>query len=206
MSQNNSVNPGIFPLLLFGYSLAVLGVELLVAPQAAGALVFAIFVAGVAETIGGLWEISQGKNYLGSVLATFGIWLIGLFLLETVGHSLGMVSAQTLTVYFLVLLIPILLLGIPAFKHGMAWPIRGAFAALFLLVLSAGLNFILANGVLRVAAGAFALLSALCIWILAAEHIAESAMPHEEPSRHQEQESSAHLIRREAASGFQIER
>jgi hypothetical protein len=55
MSQDASVNPGIFPLLLFGYSLAVLGVELLITPEAAGALAFAIFVAAVGETIGGLW-------------------------------------------------------------------------------------------------------------------------------------------------------
>lgn len=193
MSKNNSVDPGIFPLLLFGYSLLVLGAELLVAPQAAGALVFAIFIAGVAQTLGGLWEISRAKNYLGSVLATFGIWLLGLFLLQTLGRSLGMVTPQTSAVYFLVLLVPILLLGIPAFKHAMPWPIRGAFVALFLLVLAAGLNFLLANDALRVAAGAFALLAALCIWTLAAEHIAAAAMPQgEEGSEARSQSTYSH--------------
>jgi succinate-acetate transporter protein len=177
MSQDASVNPGIFPLLLFGYSLAVLGVELLITPAAAGALAFAIFVAAVGETIGGLWEISQGETYIGTVITTFGIWLLGLFLLETVGRVLGLVSPPTLATYFLVLLAPIALLSIPAIKNSMGWPIQGAFVALFLLVLFAGLKFVLANSIYGLAAGIFAWLSALFIWILAAEDILEIGTP-----------------------------
>ena len=173
MNQKNSVNPGIFPLLLFGYSLVVLGVELLVTPEAAGALMFAIFIAAVGETIGGLWEISQGKTYIGTTVATFGIWLFGLFLLETVGSVLEVVTPVTLATYFLVLLAPVALLAIPAFRNNMGLPIRGAFASLFLLVLFAGLNFVVANPIVQLAAGAFALLSALCIFTLALEDILE---------------------------------
>ncbi|GAA0236538.1 GPR1/FUN34/YaaH family transporter [Haladaptatus pallidirubidus] len=171
MTQNKSVNPGIFPLLLFGYSLAVLGAELLIAHEAAGALVFAIFIAAVGESIGGLWEISQGKTYLGSVVTTFGIWLFGLFMLETVGQVLGLVTPQALATYFLVLLIPIVLLGYPAFKNQLGWQIQGAFVFLFLLVLFAGVNFILTSSLLNLAAGASAWLAAICIWLLAAEDI-----------------------------------
>jgi succinate-acetate transporter protein len=173
MSQDASVNPGIFPLLLFGYSLAVLGVELLITPEAAGALAFAIFVAAVGETIGGLWEISQGETYIGSIITTFGIWLLGLFLLETMGRIMGLVSPPTLATYFLVLLAPIALLAIPAIKNRMGWPIQGAFVSLFLLVLFAGLNFVLANSIFGLAAGVFAWVSALFIWLLAAEDILE---------------------------------
>ncbi|WP_227357207.1 GPR1/FUN34/YaaH family transporter [Haladaptatus salinisoli] len=176
MAQDKSVNPGIFPLLLFGYSLAVLGAKLLIVPDAAGALVFAIFIAAVGESIGGLWEISQGKTYIGSVVATFGIWLFGLFMLETVGHVLHLVTPQAMATYFLALLIPIVLLGYPAFKNQMGWQIQGAFISLFLLVLFAGINFILSNATLNIAAGASAWLSALCIWWLAAEDISKISM------------------------------
>ncbi|WP_266081228.1 GPR1/FUN34/YaaH family transporter [Haladaptatus caseinilyticus] len=171
MTQSKSVNPGIFPLLLFGYSLAVLGAELLIAHEAAGALVFAIFIAAIGESIGGLWEISQGKTYLGSVVTTFGIWLFGLFMLETVGQVLGLVTSQALATYFLVLLVPIILLGYPAFKNQLGWQIQGAFVFLFLLVLFAGVNFIITSSVLNLAAGTSAWLAAICIWLLAAEDI-----------------------------------
>ncbi len=179
MSRDDSVNPGIFPLLLFGYSLAVLGVELLVTPAAAGALAFAIFVAAVGETVGGLWELARGETYIGTIVTTFGIWLLGLFLLETLGSVLGLVTPPTLATYFLVLLIPIALLAIPAFKNGMGWPIRGAFVALFLLVVFAGLNFVLANGIFGLVAGVFAWVSALFVWLLAVEDILEIGTPPE---------------------------
>lgn len=167
----DDVNPGIFPLLLFGYLLGVLGVDLLVTSRAAGALVFAIFVASIGETIGGIWEISQGETYLGTVVTTFGIWLIGLFLFETVERALGFVTPEALGIYFLVLLVPITLLAIPAVRNSIAWEIRGAFVALFSLVLFAGLNFLYARPIFGVVAGASAWLSALCIWLLAAKDI-----------------------------------
>lgn len=176
MAQNEP-KPDIFALLLFGYSLAVLGVELLLTHKAAGALVFGIFIAGVAESIGGVWEISRGKTLIGTTMATFGIWLVGLFLLETMGRILGLVSPATMGTYFLVLLVPIAILAIPPFKNHMGWPIRGAFAALFLLVLFAGVEFVVGMQLLGLIAGVFAWVSALFIWTIAIEDVLEIGGP-----------------------------
>jgi succinate-acetate transporter protein len=165
--------PDIFALLLFGYSLAVLGVELVITHNAVGALVFGIFIAGVAESIGGLWEISRGKTLIGTTMATFGLWLVGLFLLETMGRLLGLVSPATMGTYFLVLLIPVAILAIPPFKNHMGWPIRGAFAALFLLVLFAGAEFVVGMRTLGLIAGILAWVSAFFIWTIAVEDVLE---------------------------------
>jgi succinate-acetate transporter protein len=170
---HNEPKPDIFALLLFGYSLAVLGVELLLTHKAAGALVFGIFIAGVAESISGMWEISRGETLLGTTMATFGLWLFGLFLLETIGRTLGLVSPTTLGTYFLVLLVPIAILAIPPFKNHMGWPIRGAFAALFLLVLFAGVEFVIGIEILGLIAGILAWISAFFIWVLAIEEVVE---------------------------------
>ncbi|WP_129116160.1 GPR1/FUN34/YaaH family transporter [Halegenticoccus tardaugens] len=171
--SDQETHPSIFALLLFGYSLAVLGVELLVTTQAVGALMFAILIAGIGESIGGIWELSKGETLIGTTMATFGIWLIGLFLLETLGQVLDLLSPISLGTYFLVLLIPIAILAVPPFKNRMAIPIRGAFAALFLLVLFAGAEFILETGILGPIAGVFAWVAALFIWILAIEDVLE---------------------------------
>jgi succinate-acetate transporter protein len=181
----NEPKPDIFALLLFGYSLAVLGVELLLTHKAAGALVFGIFIAGVAESISGVWEISRGDTLLGTTMATFGLWLVGLFLLETMGRILGLISPATLGTYFLVLLVPIAILAIPPFKNHMVWPIRGAFAALFLLVLFAGVEFITGIYPLGLIAGILAWISAFFIWVLAIEEVVEiggTPSESEEPS------------------------
>jgi succinate-acetate transporter protein len=172
MAQNEP-KPDIFALLLFGYSLAILGVELFITHKAVGALVFGIFIAGVAESIGGVWEISRGETLIGTTMATFGLWLVGLFLLETVGRILGLVSPATMGTYFLVLLVPIAILAIPPFSNHMGWPIRGAFAALFLLVLFAGVEFVVGMEVLTQIAGILAWISAVFIWVLAIEEVAE---------------------------------
>lgn len=169
----NEPKPDLFALLLFGYSLAVLGVELLITHEAAGALVFGIFIAGIAESIGGLWEISRGKTLIGTTMATFGIWLLGLFLLETVGQMLGLVTPTAMGTYFLVLLVPIAILAIPPFRNHMGWPIRGAFAALFLLVLFAGAEFVSSMNLLGQIAGIVAWISAFFIWTIAVEDVVE---------------------------------
>lgn len=165
--------PDIFALLLFGYSLAVLGVELLITHNAVGALVFGIFIAGVAESIGGLWEISRGETLIGTTMATFGLWLVGLFLLETMGRLLGLVSPATMGTYFLVLLVPVAILAIPPFKNDLGWEIQGAFVTLFLLVLFAGAEFVVGMAILAQIAGILAWVSAFFIWTIAVEDVLE---------------------------------
>jgi succinate-acetate transporter protein len=176
-------NPNIFALGAFGYSLAMLGTELLIDHAAAGATMYAVLFAGLMELIAGMWLIAKGESYLASIVAFFGGWLIGLFLLSTQGDVLGIANDVGKAWYMFALLPPIALLSIPAFKMRRV-KLIGAFIALFVLVLFLGLGFNLgpagAGHSSMVIAGWFAWIAMIFIWWLMYDNIMELFHPHEE--------------------------
>jgi len=157
--QSRLSNSSIFLLLGFGFGVAVLGVQQLVPnrPEFIAAAVYALIVAALAEFVGGLWAFLRGETYLGSIGTTFGVWLVGYYLMLTGGI--------TAAVYNFALVIPVALLMIPAVKFRLH-----LFTAIFLFLLLLLLFLGLANTPIAAAttmarlAGLSALVTALLLW------------------------------------------
>ncbi|MFB6109431.1 MAG: hypothetical protein ABEJ60_00955 [Halodesulfurarchaeum sp.] len=162
--------PGVFALLLFGFALAALGAEHLISSAAHGAVVFGILIAAIGEVVGGLWEIKLGENYTGNLVTVFGTWLIGLFMLEFVGPSMGLITPMTIAVYFMALVPPIVMFWIPVFPDA-PWNIHGAFATLMGLVLVSSIAQFVSMPSLGYLTGILAWGAAFCIWSMAWEDL-----------------------------------
>lgn len=173
LENDVTINPSVFGLLLFGFLLVVIGTYNVVG-GGEGALVFALFIAGVGELLAGLWEVSRGRTHLGNVMVTFGIWILGLFLLETVGGELGLATPLSLSIYFLALLGPVVLMYVPVYKNELDWSVHLAFVALFLLPLFTGVSFLNESQIFVWLGGLSAYLAAFAIWTLAYEEIHDS--------------------------------
>lgn len=182
LEDETTINPSVFGLLLFGFLLVVIGSYNFVGGE--GALVFALFVAGLGELLAGLWEISRGRTHLGNVMATFGIWILGLFLLETLGGELGLATPLSLGIYFLALLGPVVLMYVPVYENGLDWSVHLAFVALFLLPLFTGLSFLIGGQILIWLSGISAYVAAFAIWVLAYEEIRDSMVEQSETVQH----------------------
>lgn len=181
MEKSQYGNPNIFALGAFGFSLAMLGTELMIDHAAAGATMYAVFFAGLLEFIAGMWLIAKGESYLASIVGLFGGWLLGLFLLSTHGKVLGMANPVGNAWYMFWLLPPIVFLAIPAVKMGRIKLIC-AFVALFALVLALGIGFLLgpaaAGKPWMVIAGGCAFVSMIFIWWLMYDNVMELMHPH----------------------------
>jgi len=166
----NIGDAGLFGLLAFGFSLAVLGVAFTISKSALGAATYALLYAGALEFIGGLFLIVRGDTYLGSIIAVFGGWLLGFFMLLTQGRALNLFNEISAATYMFCLEPPIIFMAIPAIKarHGV---VIGAFVGLFLLVLGLGLNYLQPSDGMRYFTGAMAYLSAFFIWWLALKDV-----------------------------------
>jgi hypothetical protein len=73
--------------------------------------------AGIAETLAGLLAIIRGTAYPGYVTSVFGIWLIGFYLLITSGAASKAFTPDALAWYVLVLVVPVVILAVPAVVH-----------------------------------------------------------------------------------------
>jgi len=170
-------NPAIFTLLGFGFSVGVLGVQQLLSyPELIGAAVYAIVVGAIAEFVGGMWCFARGETYMGSIVATFGAWLIGYFLLVTQGASLKLFHPLSGALFCLVLIPPVIMLTLPAIKMrlaGLVW----AFIFLIALLLFLGLaNLPLAGArTFQKIAGVCGIVSAIILWSLAWKAIRQMA-------------------------------
>ena len=124
-------DPSIFLLLGFGFGLAVLGVQQLMPakPELIGAATYATLVAAMAEFLGGLWAFARRDTYLGAIGSTFGAWLIGYYLLVTDGVASQIYHPQSAGLYCFALIIPVVMLAIPAFRLRLA-----AFSAVFVFL------------------------------------------------------------------------
>jgi succinate-acetate transporter protein len=175
-----TADPGAIGLSLFGFALFLYGVQFVVyanaAPGAATSSVattYAILVAAVGETLAGILYILRGQGYQASILCGFGLWLLGLYLLLTLGTENKAFSPDAVGWYAIALVVPVAFMSIPSFLHRNL-PLIIAFVALIGLLLFLGAGFLSANlaakppvppsvNELRVS-GIFAFIAAAALW------------------------------------------
>ena len=175
-----TADPGAIGLSLFGFALFLYGVQFVVyanaAPGAATSSVattYAILVAAVGETLAGLLYILRGQGYQASILCGFGLWLLGLYLLLTLGAENKAFSPDAVGWYSVALIVPVAFMSIPSFLHRNL-PLIAAFVALIGLLLFLGTGFLSANltakppvppsvSELRIS-GIFAFIAAAALW------------------------------------------
>jgi hypothetical protein len=183
MEKSQFGNPSIFCLGIFGFSLAMIGVELAISHEAGGAAMFSVLAAGILEVICGVWLIAKGESYIASIVALFGGWLLGFFFYNTWGRALGMANPIGNAWYMFALLPPIVLLAVPAFKLRKL-KLVGAFVSLFALALILGIGFLLgprgAGAPWMTVAGICSFIAAFFIWWLMNDNINELFHPHKE--------------------------
>ncbi|WP_182358736.1 hypothetical protein [Tomitella gaofuii] len=170
-------DPGGAALFTFGLALTWVFIAEVVDHDATGALVFGLLVGGIGQTLGGIIAILRKDNYLGNLLLTYGIWLIGFFLLSL--NDLGSTNARAWWSFALV--IPSLFLAVPAVRTR-ATAIILAF--IFLIGLEVFLGLALLNtdvSWLGKAVGWLALASALPIYYLAYERLMRAVEPEHAP-------------------------
>ena len=175
-----SADPGAIGLSLFGFALFVYGIQFVVyanaAPGAATssvATIYAVLVAAVGETLAGIFYILRGQGYQASILCGFGLWLLGLYLLLTLGADNKAFAPPAVGWYAIALIVPVAYMSIPSFLHRNV-PLIAAFVALIGLLLFLGIGFLSANltakppvppsvNELRVS-GIFAFIAAAALW------------------------------------------
>jgi hypothetical protein len=184
-----TADPGAIGLSLFGFALFLYGVQFVVyasaAPGAATssvATIYAVLVAAIGETLAGLLYLLRGQGYQASVLCGFGLWLLGLYLLLTLGAENKGFSPDAVGWYAIALIIPVAYMAIPSIRHRNV-PFIVAFIALIGVLLFLGLGFLSANlaaappvppsaSLLRVS-GICAWLAAAPLWYAAARIVLE---------------------------------
>jgi succinate-acetate transporter protein len=182
-----TADPGAIGLSLFGFALFLYGIQFVVyanaAPGAATSSVattYAILIAGAGETLAGVLYILRGQGYQASILCGFGLWLLGLYLLLTLGTENKAFSPDAVGWYSVALIVPVAFMSIPSFLHRNV-PLAVAFAALIGLLLFLGIGFLSANltakppvppsvSELRIS-GIFAFIATAALWYRAAEII-----------------------------------
>ncbi|GAA4666132.1 hypothetical protein [Gordonia humi] len=169
-------DPGGAALFTFGLALTWVFFAEVVDHAASGALVFGLLVGGLGQTLGGVIAIIRKDNYLGNLLITYGLWLIGFHLLSI--HEMGSPAARGFWSFALV--VPSLFLLVPAIRMR---AVAIILAFVFLIALELFLGFAMLNGDiawLGKAVGWSALASAVPIYYLGYERLMGAVTP--EPS------------------------
>ncbi len=182
--RSATADPGAIGLSLFGFALFVYGVQFVAyagaAPGAATssvATIYAILVAAAGETLAGIFYLLRGQGYQASILCGFGLWLLGLYLLLTLGADNKAFAPDAVGWYSIALIVPVAYMGIPSLLHRNV-PLIIAFVALIGVLLFLGIGFLSADlaakppvppsvNELRVS-GSFAFLAAAALWYRAA--------------------------------------
>jgi hypothetical protein len=177
-------DPGAIGLSLFGFALFLYGIQFVVyagaAPGAATssvATIYAVLIAAVGETVAGVLYLFRGQGYQASILCGFGLWLLGLYLLLTLGAENKAFSPDAVGWYAIALIIPVAFMAVPSILHRNA-PFILAFVALIGVLLFLGIGFLSANltaappvppstSLLRIS-GIFAWVAAAPLWYAAA--------------------------------------
>jgi len=172
-----TADPGAIGLSLFGFALFLYGVQFVVyagaAPGAATSAVattYAVLVAAAGETLAGVLYLLRGQGYQASILCGFGLWLLGLYLLLTLGADNKAFSPDAVGWYAIALVVPVAFMAIPSIMHRNPAFIL-AFVALIGVLLFLGIGFLNANlaatppvppstSLLRI--------SGICAWVAAA--------------------------------------
>jgi hypothetical protein len=179
-----TADPGAIGLSLFGFALFVYGIQFVVYAGAAPgtatssvATIYAVLVAAIGETLAGVLYLLRGQGYQASILCGFGLWLLGLYLLLTLGAENKNFSPDAVGWYAIALIVPVAFMAIPSIQHRNAAFIL-AFLALIGVLLFLGIGFLSADlaarppvppsaGLLRVS-GIFAWIAAAPLWYAAA--------------------------------------
>jgi hypothetical protein len=175
--RSATADPGAIGLSLFGFALFLYGVQFVVYAGAAPgtatssvATIYAVLIAAAGEILAGVLYLLRGQGYQASVLCGFGLWLLGLYLLLTLGAENKNFSTDAVGWYAIALIVPVAFMAIPSILH-VNVPFVIAFAALIGVLLFLGVGFLTANlaahppvppstSLLRV--------SGICAWIAAA--------------------------------------
>jgi succinate-acetate transporter protein len=158
-----------FTLAIFGIRFVGVDAATIHGPTS-DALNYAILIAGVAELLGGVLAIIRGVGYSGWVPAVFGVWLIGFYLLiihtdAAAAKDSGILKvgpdgkplpapvtsalqnanitawhADSIAWYVWILLIPVVILAVPAFERREV-PFMVAFVAVVVLLALLGSAF-----------------------------------------------------------------
>jgi succinate-acetate transporter protein len=134
--------------------------------ETAEATLYVILVAAIGETIAGMWAIARGNTYVAGILANFGIWLVGFYMMLTQG------AARSEGAYVLLLIIPIVYLGIIAFRARLVI-FSIAFAALIAMLFFLGFGYYFENDALGIVSGVLARIAAIPIFYLSYEEAAQ---------------------------------
>jgi hypothetical protein len=179
-----TADPGAIGLSLFGFALFVYGIQFVVYAGAAPgtatssvATIYAVLVAAIGETLAGVLYLLRGQGYQASILCGFGLWLLGLYLLLTLGAENKNFAPDAVGWYAIALIVPVAFMAIPSIQHRNVAFIL-AFLALIGVLLFLGIGFLSADlaarppvppsaGLLRVS-GVFAWIAAAPLWYAAA--------------------------------------
>src|SRR6266487_1880732 len=166
-----------FALFLYGVQFVVYAGAAPGAATSSVATIYAILVAAVGETLAGVLYILRGQGYQASILCGFGLWLLGLYLLLTLGAENRGFAPDAVGWYAIALIAPVAFMAIPSILHrNVAFTL--AFVALAGLLLFLGIGFLSADlaarppvppstNLLRVS-GIFAWIAAAPLWYSAA--------------------------------------
>jgi hypothetical protein len=132
---------------LFAFALAVFAVRFVTvdtATVAAGSttegLNYAVLVAGIGEVLASVLGIVRGLRYPAYLTGMFGLWLIGLYLLVTVGADSKEFTPNAVAWYAILLAIPVAIMAVPAIVDRNI-PLIIAFIALIGVLLTLGFGF-----------------------------------------------------------------
>jgi succinate-acetate transporter protein len=110
-------------------------------PETIG-LDYAVLAGAIAEVLAGILGIIRGMGYPAYVVSTFGIWLLGFYLLITSGADNKEFTPNALACFCLLLIVPVAILAVPSFAPAHRnIPFAVAFIALIGLLLFLGLGF-----------------------------------------------------------------
>ena len=166
-------------LFTFGLALSWVFIAEVVEHKAAGALVYGLLIGGMGQLLAGTLALIRRDNYLGTLLVTYGIWLIGFHFLSR-NPELGVPDARAW--WSLALIVPSLILVIPAVRERSV-PIISAFVFLIALELLLGLALLNPETTwLGKAVGWSALLAAVPIYFLGYERLMKAVEPVHAPS------------------------
>lgn len=101
---------------------------------------YAVLAAGIGEVLASILGLIRGMGFPAYVNGTFGIWLLGFFGLVTKGAESESFTPNALAWYSLVLIVPVVIMAVPAFVHRI-YPFMVAFVALVALLLLLGLGY-----------------------------------------------------------------
>lgn len=170
-------DPGVPGLSLFGFALVLFGLQFIVSPDIRGAAVFGLLVAAIGETASGLLYILRGQTYQGSVLATFGIWLFGLFMMFVLGESNQLLTTESVAWFSFVLIVPVAYMAVPSFLHRNR-PFSLAFVALIGVLFWLGLGELYESAAMLKVAGVLAWVAAVPIWFVAFRDVVQESGVH----------------------------